>query len=101
GLAGGLAGCGFGSAGLGVRVGMGGGMGREALLFGETQPRMLLSLRRGTLSRLRDLARRDDMPLQVLGEVRGHSLVIDGLIDVPVEVARERWRRALERRIGG
>jgi hypothetical protein len=39
--------------------------------------------------------------LQVLGEVRGHSVVIEGLIDLPVESARERWRRTLERRIGG
>ena len=62
---------------------------------------MVLSLRRRNLSRLRDLARHDDLPVQVLGEVRGHNLVIDGLVDLPVEVARERWRRALERRIGG
>ncbi|HKA27856.1 MAG TPA: phosphoribosylformylglycinamidine synthase subunit PurL [Candidatus Binatia bacterium] len=101
GLAVALAECCFGGARLGVRVAIEGGMRRDALLFGESQSRMLLSLRRRNLSRLRDLARRDDVPLQVLGEVRGHSLVIDGLIDVPVEVARERWRRALERRIGG
>jgi hypothetical protein len=37
----------------------------------------------------------------VLGEVRGHSLVIDGLIDLPIDAVRERWRRALERRVGG
>jgi phosphoribosylformylglycinamidine (FGAM) synthase-like enzyme len=96
-----LAECCFGGAHLGARVAIEGDMRRDALLFGESQSRMLLSLRRRNLSRLRDLARRDDMPVQVLGEVRGHSLVIDGLIDLPVEVARERWRRALERRIGG
>ena len=37
--------------------------GADALLFGESQSRMLLSLRRRNLSRLRDLARRDDVPL--------------------------------------
>ena len=45
--------------------------------------------------------RRDDVPLTVLGEVRGRSLVVGDLIDVPVETARERWRRALERRLAG
>ncbi len=101
GLAVALAECCFGGARLGARVAIEGGMRRDALLFGESQSRMLLSLRRRNLSRLRDLARHDDLPVQVLGEVRGHNLVIDGLVDLPVEVARERWRRALERRIGG
>jgi phosphoribosylformylglycinamidine synthase II len=98
-----LAECCFGGPRLGVRVALelGEGLRTDAVLFGESQSRMLLSLRRRNLSRLRDLARRDDVPLQVLGEVRGHAVVIDGLLAVPVETARERWRRALERRIGG
>jgi phosphoribosylformylglycinamidine synthase len=103
GLAVALAECCFGGPRLGVRVAveLGEGLRPDAVLFGESQSRMLLSLRRRNLSRLRDLARRNDVPLQVLGEVRGHSLAIDGLVDVPIEPARERWRRALERRIGG
>jgi phosphoribosylformylglycinamidine synthase len=78
-----------------------GGIRRDALLFGESQSRMVLSLRRRYLGQLRDIARRDDVPLHVLGEVRGHALVIDDLVELSIESARERWRRALERRIGG
>jgi hypothetical protein len=37
----------------------------------------------------------------VLGEVRGHAIVVEGLVELPIEAARERWRRALERRVGG
>jgi phosphoribosylformylglycinamidine synthase II len=97
-----LAECSFGGPRLGVRVALElDGLRTDAVLFGESQSRMLLSLRRRNLSRLRDLARREEVPLQVLGEVRGHSVVIEGLIDLPVEPARERWRRALERRVGG
>jgi hypothetical protein len=40
------------------------------------------------------------VPLAVLGEVRGTHLVIADLLDLPVETARERWRRVLERRLG-
>jgi phosphoribosylformylglycinamidine synthase subunit PurL len=100
GLAVALAECSFGGPGLGVRVELEQGMRADALLFGESQSRMLASLRRRHLGRLRDLARRDDVPFTVLGEVRGRSLVIGDVIDVPVEGARERWRRALERRLG-
>jgi phosphoribosylformylglycinamidine synthase II len=101
GLAVALAECCFTGQRLGARVALEGGIRRDALLFGESQSRMVLSLRRRYLARLRELARRDDVPLHVLGEVRGHALVIDDLVDLSIESARERWRRALERRIGG
>ena len=102
GLAVALAECSFGGGRLGFRVALeGDGLRRDALLFGESQSRMLLSVRRKNLSRLRDLAQQQDVHLQVLGEVRGHAMVIEGLVNLPVESVRERWRRALERRIGG
>ena len=101
GLAVALAECCFGGARLGIRVALEGGMRTDALLFGESQSRMVVSVRRKSLSHVRDLARREDVPCAVLGEVRGHSIVVEGMITVSVEGARERWRRALERRLGG
>jgi phosphoribosylformylglycinamidine synthase len=101
GLAVALAECCFGGPGLGARVAVERGMRTDALLFGESQSRMLVSLRRRHLGRLRDLARREGVPFTVLGEVRGRSLVVGDLIDLSLEAARERWRRALERRLGG
>ena len=101
GLAVALAECSFGGPRLGARVALEGGLRTDALLFGESQSRMLVSVRRKSATQLRDLARRDDVPYAVLGEVRGHSVVIEGLIDLPLEPARERWRRVLERRVGG
>jgi phosphoribosylformylglycinamidine synthase len=90
----------FGGPRLGVRVTLERSMRTDALLFGESQSRMLVSVRRRHLGRLRDLCRREDVPLAVLGEVRGTHLVIADLLDLPVETARERWRRVLERRLG-
>jgi phosphoribosylformylglycinamidine synthase len=101
GLAVALAECSFGGPGLGVRVAVERGMRVDALLFGESQSRMLVSLRRRHLGRLRDLARREDVPFTLLGEVRGLSVSIGDLVDLPIESTRERWRRALERRLGG
>jgi phosphoribosylformylglycinamidine synthase len=101
GLAVALAECSFAGPRYGARVALEGGMRADALLFGESQSRMLVSVRRKTVSQLKEMARREDVPIAVLGEVRGHSLVIDGLIDLPIDAVRERWRRALERRVGG
>ncbi len=100
GLAVALAECSFGGPGLGVRVELEQGLRPDALLFGESQSRMVASLRRRHLGRLRDLARREEVPFAVLGEVRGRSVVIGELVDLPLDAARERWRRALERRVG-
>jgi phosphoribosylformylglycinamidine synthase subunit PurL len=99
GLAVALADCSFGGPGLGVRVEVEQGLRPDAVLFGESQSRMVASLRRRHLGRLRDLARREEVPFTVLGEVRGRSLVIGTLVDLPLEAARDRWRRGLERRL--
>ena len=100
GLAVAVAECCFGGLRLGVRIALERTMRADALLFGESQSRVLLSVRRKHLGRLRDLAKREDVPMAVLGEVRGPSIVVDELIDVPVEATRDRWRRAFERRLG-
>jgi phosphoribosylformylglycinamidine synthase len=99
GLAVALVECSLGGAGIGARVAVEHGMRADAWLFGESQSRMLVSLRRRHLGHLRDLARREEVPLTILGEVRGKSLVIGDLVDVSIDAARDRWRRALERRL--
>jgi phosphoribosylformylglycinamidine synthase len=95
-----LAECCFGGARLGVRV-KPEAVRTDIALFSESQSRMLVSVTRRGLARLRDLARRHDIPMTVLGEVRGHSLVIGDVVDLPVERLYERWRGALEHRFGG
>ncbi|MFI5395142.1 MAG: phosphoribosylformylglycinamidine synthase subunit PurL [Candidatus Binatia bacterium] len=71
----------------------------DALLFGESQSRIIVSLRRQHLSRLRELAAAADVPLTVLGEVRGRRLVISPLIDVELEDLSRMWSGALQRRM--
>jgi len=95
-----LAECCFGGTRLGVRVKLE-AVRTDVALFSESQSRMLVSVSRRGLSRLRDLARRHDIPMTVLGEVRGHNLVIGDVVDLPVERLHERWRSVLERRLGG
>jgi phosphoribosylformylglycinamidine synthase II len=71
----------------------------DALLFGESQSRIILSARRQHLGRLRDLARTADVPLTVLGEVRGRRLVVSPLVDVEVDELWQVWSTALPRRM--
>ena len=71
----------------------------DALLFGESQSRIILSLRRRHVGRLRELAAAADVPLTVLGEVRGRRLVISPLIDLELEELSRVWTAALPRRM--
>jgi phosphoribosylformylglycinamidine synthase subunit PurL len=85
---------------LGARIESDGSMRADAFLFGECQSRFLLSADRSDLARLRAHARRHDVPLAVVGEVRGDHLEIGDLVDLPVARLITIWRGALERSLG-
>jgi phosphoribosylformylglycinamidine synthase subunit PurL len=87
-------------AGLGAVIELEGAIRPDALLFGESQSRIIVSLRRRHLQRLRELATAADVPLTVLGEVRGRRLVISPLVDLDLEELRGAWSQALPRRLG-
>ncbi len=66
-----------GSPALGARVALAGSIRMDALLFGESQSRALLSCRPGDSAALESLARRLRVPLKRLGEVGGSSLRVE------------------------
>ncbi|MGH7786948.1 MAG: phosphoribosylformylglycinamidine synthase subunit PurL, partial [Candidatus Binatia bacterium] len=82
---------------LGAEIEMEASIRPDAWLFGESQSRIVLSLRRKHVNRLRDLARDADVPLTVLGEVRGRRLRIGTLIDVNAAELRRSWADSLQR----
>ena len=86
---------------LGAHIDLEGGLRPDALLFGESQARLVVSVRRRHLGRVRDIARREDVPVTVIGEVRGQRLEIGDWIDADVAELRERWRTGLERVLAG
>jgi phosphoribosylformylglycinamidine synthase II len=91
--------CISGAASLGAVIEMEGAIRPDALLFGESQSRIILSLRRRQLGRLRELASAAEVPLAVLGEVRGRRLIISPLIDVSLDEMHRTWTTALPRRL--
>jgi phosphoribosylformylglycinamidine synthase len=84
---------------LGTTIELEGSIRPDALLFGESQSRIILSLRKRHLGRLRDLAATADVTVTVLGEVRGRRLVISPLIDVDCEELQRVYTQALPRRM--
>jgi len=84
---------------LGARIELREMMRPDALLFGESQSRIVVSVKEKDLGRLRDIAAKEGAPLQILGEVGGPRLAIQPLLQLPVEELRAAWAGALERRL--
>jgi phosphoribosylformylglycinamidine synthase len=73
----------------------------DALLFGESHARMIVSVRRRHLTRIREIARREDVPISVIGEVRGQRLEVGDLIGIDVATVRDAWRNGLSKALAG
>lgn len=71
----------------------------DAFLFSESQSRILVSVREKDLGRLQEIAAKEGVPAQVMGEVGGTRLIIQPLLDTPVEELQSIWSSGLERRL--
>ena len=84
---------------LGARVEPREMMRGDARLFGESQSRIIVSLKEKDLNRLREIAEKEGAPMQVIGEVGGSRLVVHPLIRLPVDELKSIWSSSLERRL--
>jgi phosphoribosylformylglycinamidine synthase len=67
-------------------------MRSDALLFGESQSRIIVSINPKNLSLLQDIADKYKVPLLVLGFVEGENLNINRLISLKVDQLEKVWR---------
>jgi len=65
----------------------------DALLFGETQSRIVVSLPEKNLDSLKEIAHKYEAPIQILGKVEKNNLKIENLIDIEVEQLKKAWER--------
>jgi phosphoribosylformylglycinamidine synthase len=86
---------------LGARIRVDETMRADAFLFGESQARMLVSVRREHVATVRDLANEAGVAVAVLGDVGGGMLEFDGLASVSVAELRSVWDSALEKLVNG
>lgn len=86
---------------LGFRVDLEDSIRPEALLFGETQSRIIFSLKEKNWTAFAQLAVEIDVPVKVIGRVQGNKLLFyqSGhlLIDLQVDEAYQAWKNSLEK----
>lgn len=78
---------------------------KDAVLFGESQSRVVLSAKPAHRQTILDCARRAGLPVAVIGSVTGDRLVVSleserpaaTVINVPVAVLYDRWAFSIER----
>ncbi len=93
----------FGRRSVGVRISnlemFDGSLRKDALLFGETQSRVLVSARPDQKEVVIRLAQRHQVPIYQIGKVGGEVIVIEDLLELKVGDALSIWRNAIPRRL--
>ena len=69
----------------------------DALLFGESQSRIVISLNKENLPRLMKIASRYEVNCSVIGEVKGERLKINNWIDLPLRQVKEAFDSSLQK----
>jgi phosphoribosylformylglycinamidine synthase subunit PurL len=84
---------------LGVRIEMREMIRGDALLFSESQSRIIVSLQEKDLGQLQEIASGHGVPLQVIGAVGGSRLSIQPILQLPIDELRSIWSSALSDRL--
>jgi phosphoribosylformylglycinamidine synthase len=84
---------------LGVRIEVREMIRGDALLFSESQSRIVVSLEEKNLGQLQQIAAERNVPMQVMGSVGGSRFTIQPLLQLPVEELRAIWTNGLTGRL--
>ncbi|MBI5193738.1 MAG: phosphoribosylformylglycinamidine synthase subunit PurL [Nitrospirae bacterium] len=76
----------------------------DALLFGETQSRIIITVEKESADRLKDMAAEKNVPVKIIGKVGGAMLIIKHnskvLITTTVQEMSDAWRKAIPSHLG-
>jgi len=75
------------------------GLAPEAALFSETQSRAVVSVAPRNRKIVEDLAAKHGVPAEFIGTTGGTKLVVDGIMNLSIEVLSETWRKSISRRM--
>jgi phosphoribosylformylglycinamidine synthase len=82
---------------IGAKVDLAGErMRADALLFGESQSRIVLSAKPKNVKKILQIAKKNKTPVAIIGEVGGNKLVINRLVNLLVNDLYKAWHNAIE-----
>jgi phosphoribosylformylglycinamidine synthase II len=81
---------------LGAKIKLDQKIRADALLFGESQSRIIITVSPEDLPEMEKIAQDHQILFSVIGKVEGHNLEITGMIDLPVQKLAEVYDYAIE-----
>jgi phosphoribosylformylglycinamidine synthase len=76
---------------------------KDALLFGESQSRIILSCSKKVVTKIRAIAKKHKSPYRIIGSTGGKNLIIlnkeEKIIDLALELLSQGWRNGLDKYI--
>lgn len=84
---------------MGVKIKLQEMMRMDALLFGESQSRIIVSIEEKNLNLLKEIAAKEGAPTQVIGEVGGNRFAIQPMIGLAVDELKAIWSSTLEKHL--
>jgi phosphoribosylformylglycinamidine synthase len=84
---------------LGAEIDIKTELSEKALLFGESQSRIILSLDKNDENTLTKLAAKNEIPFQKLGYTKGDSLQFNNLLNLNVKEMKKEWETAIENKV--
>jgi phosphoribosylformylglycinamidine synthase len=82
---------------LGAKIKLPRNLRADALLFGESQSRIIITLNSQDLPMAEKTANKHHVPFLVIGKVQGQTLSIEGMIDLPVQKLADTYDNAIDR----
>ncbi|MCF8000284.1 MAG: phosphoribosylformylglycinamidine synthase subunit PurL [Halanaerobiales bacterium] len=82
---------------LGVNIEINEKISDKALLFGESQSRIIVSINKNKASKLENIAVKNCVPYEHIGVVKGKQFKFNNLINLDVEELKAKWDTAIEK----
>ena len=69
---------------------------KDALLFGESQSRIILSAKEKNVKKILQIAKKNKAPVAIIGVVGGNKLTIGSMVNLSVDELYKTWHNAIE-----
>ncbi|MDI6804436.1 MAG: phosphoribosylformylglycinamidine synthase subunit PurL [Bacteroidota bacterium] len=73
----------------------------DFILFGEDQMRIVITIEEGSLAKLEQIVNKNKTDYKIIGKVKGHKLIINSIIDIPVKELRQTYYNTLKEILDG
>ncbi|NIP30256.1 MAG: phosphoribosylformylglycinamidine synthase subunit PurL [Candidatus Dadabacteria bacterium] len=71
----------------------------DILLFSETQSRVIITVNKNNIQKLKDITSKFNTPMKLIGVVVGKRLVIEDIVDIPISELYDAWAKGFEKNL--